>query len=270
MSVTTWGAGDYPLMAARLLPVAAAAVDRAEVRADDRVVDVATGTGNAALLAAERGAEVVGVDFEPSLLSVAEERCVDLGLRVRWEAADIATLPVPDGWATVALSVFGVMYAADHDAAARELARCAAPEARIVLASWAPGSFMPAMGRALSDFLPPPPSSTGAPSRWGDANALEELLAPARLRVVSSVTENLTMTFDDATDAADFLVRTAGHVMAERERLTAEGRWHDLLAAMEALAHDRGRHQSARWDIDFEYLLATAAADVPLVPLDPS
>jgi SAM-dependent methyltransferase len=256
--MTTWGVGEYPLMAARLLPVAVAAVDRAEVRAGDRVVDIATGTGNAALLAAERGAEVVGVDFEPSLLQVAEDRSADLGRRVRWEAADIATLPVPDGWATVAVSVFGVMYAADHAAAARELARCAAPQARIVLASWAPGSFMPAMGQALYEFLPPPASSTGPPSRWGDPNALEELLAPAGLRAVSSVTEKLTMTFEDATDAADFLVRTAGHIVAERERLTAEGHWRDLVAAMEALAHDRGRHQSARLDIDFEYLLATA------------
>ena len=230
MSATTWGVGEYPLMAARLHPVAVAAVDRAAVRAGDRVVDVAAGTGNAALLAAERGAEVVGVDFEPSLLRVAEERAVDLGLRVRWETADVTTLPVPDGWATVVVSVFGVMYAADHAAAARELARCVAPEARTVLASWVPGSFMPAMGQALSEFLPAPAPSTGPPSRWGDPDALAELLAPAGLRVVSSITENLTMTFEDAKHAADVLVRTAGHVVAERPRLTAEGRWHDLMA----------------------------------------
>ena len=261
MSATTWGAGEYPLMAARLLPVAVAAVDRAVVRAGDRFVDVAAGTGNAALLAAERGAEVVGVDFEPSLLRVAEERSVDLGLPVRWEAADVAALPIPDGWATVVVSVFGVMYAADHAAAARELARCAGPEARIVMASWVPGSFMPAMGQALSEFLPPPAPSTGPPSRWGEPDALEELLAPAGLRVVSSVIENLTMTFEHATEAADFLVRTAGHVIAERGRLTAEGRWRDLLAATEALAHDRGRHHADQLDIDFVYLLATAGRD---------
>jgi len=258
VSATTWGVGEYPLMAQRLLPVAVAAVDRGNVRADDRVIDVAAGTGNAALLAAERGAEVVGVDFEPSLLRVADERSVDLGLRVRWEAADLATLPVPDGWATVVVSVFGVMYAADHAVAACELARCAAPEARIVLASWAPGSFMPAVGQALSEFLASPPASTGPPSRWGDANAVEELLAPAGLRVVSSDIEKVTMTFADVVDAADFLVRTAGHVIAERERLTAEGRWPDLVAALEALVRDRGHEQAAGVDIDCVYLLTTA------------
>jgi SAM-dependent methyltransferase len=257
VSATTWGAGEYRLMAERLLSAAVAVVDRAEVRAADRVVDVATGTGNAALLAAERGAEVVGVDFEPALLTVAEQRSFDLGLRVRWEAADVATLPIPGGWATVVLSVFGVMYAADHAAAVCEMTRCAAPDGRVVLASWAPGSFMPAMGQALSEFLPPPPN-TGPPSRWGDPNALEELLAPAGLRVVSSGTENVTMTFADVPDAADFLVRTAGHVIAERERLTAEDRWRDLMAAMEELANDRGQHHATGVDINFVYLLAMA------------
>ena len=151
MSVTTWGAGDYPLMAEQLDRAAAAAVDLADVQRGDRVIDVATGTGNAALLAAARGAEVLGVDFEPGLLDVARRRGVDLGLHVRWEAADLAALPVPDEWATVVVSVFGVMYATDHEAAAREMARGTAPNGRVVLASWVPGSFMPAMGQALGN-----------------------------------------------------------------------------------------------------------------------
>jgi len=256
---TTWGAGEYPLMAVRLLPAAAAAVGRAEVQASDRVVDVATGTGNAALLAAGRGAEVVGVDSERSLLSVAEQRSLDSGLHVRWEAADVAALPVPRGWATVVLSVFGVMYAADHAVAARELARCAAPKARIVLASWVPGSFMPAMGQALSAFLPPPPPSTGPPSRWGDPTAVDALLDAVGLRTVSSLTESVTLTFADAGDAADFLIRTAGHVIAERERLTADGRWDPMVAAMQDLADDRGRHRAGHVDLDLAYLLVTAS-----------
>jgi ubiquinone/menaquinone biosynthesis C-methylase UbiE len=68
MTATTWGVGEYALMAERLHPVAVLAADRAGIRAGDRVVDVATGTGNAAIVAAQRGAEVVGVDFEPALL----------------------------------------------------------------------------------------------------------------------------------------------------------------------------------------------------------
>jgi hypothetical protein len=76
--------------------------------------------------------------------------------------------------------------------------------------------------------------------------------------VVSSIAENLTMTFDDAKDAADFLVRTAGHVIAERQRLTADGRWDDLIAVMKKLADDRGQHKTGRLDLDFAYLTVTA------------
>lgn len=109
-SVTTWGAGDYPLMARHLEPAARTVVEVAAIRPDDRVLDVATGTGNAALLAAERGGQVVGVDSEPALLEVAERRAAHAGHQVRWLTGDLGELPVPDGSADVVLSVFGVMY----------------------------------------------------------------------------------------------------------------------------------------------------------------
>jgi SAM-dependent methyltransferase len=254
--VTTWGLGEYPLMADRLRPAAIAAVDRAEVRSGERVVDVATGTGNAALVAAERGADVVGLDLEPALLALARDRSIGRGLTVRWETADATNLPVADGWADVVLSVFGVMYAIDHDAAARELARCAAPDARIVVASWSPGGFMPAMGSALSAFLPAPPASSGPPSRWGDPSALRELIAPFGLALVGMRDERLTLTFASPAEAVDLLVRTAGHVIAEREKLTVEGRWDDLLAAVHELVATRAAHADDRVRIDLDYLLA--------------
>lgn len=116
--MTTWGAGDYPLMARHLETAAGAAVEIAAVGSGDRVLDVATGTGNAALLAAEEGGQVVGADFEPALLEVAEQRATDSGLQVRWLTGDLASLPAPDESADVVLSVFGVMYAADQAAAA--------------------------------------------------------------------------------------------------------------------------------------------------------
>lgn len=152
---TTWGVGEYPLMARHLRPAAVAAVDAAAVLASERVVDVATGTGNVALVAAERGGQVIGVDFEPALLRVAEQRASDAGCDVRWLRGDLAALPVPDDWADVVLSVFGVMYAGDQAAAVGELARVAAPGARVVLASWVPGSVLPAMGQVLNGYLPP-------------------------------------------------------------------------------------------------------------------
>ena len=258
MSTTTWGAGAYPLMAERLGAAAEAVVDRAEVQPGERVVDIATGTGNAALLAAARGAEVVGVDFEATLLNIAGRRAAEAGLDVRWETADVATLPIPDHWADAVLSVFGVMYAADHDAAAREVARCAAPDARVVLAAWVPGSFMPAMGAALSTLLPPPPPSSGPPSRWGDPDALDALLTSASLRVTSNSIEELSMTFAGSGEATDFLVRTAGHVVSEQVRLTAADRWNDLLTTVQDLVEARSHRAGGQIRLDFEYLLSTA------------
>jgi SAM-dependent methyltransferase len=259
-AMTTWGAGEYRLMAERLRPVAAAAIQAAAVTASDRVVDVATGTGNAALFASESGAEVVGVDFEPALLDIAKSRAAESGARVRWEVADVTALPVADAWASVVVSVFGVMYAADHDAAAGELTRCVARDGRIVLASWIPGSFMPALGQALGAFLPPPPTGSGPPSRWGDASALDELFGPSGFHVAAHSTNTLTMAFDRATDATDFLIRTAGNVIAERDRLTEEGRWSELQVAVRQLVDDRSRASDDQCHIDFDYLLATVRA----------
>lgn len=259
-AMTTWGAGEYRLMAERLAPVAAAAVEAARVTATDRVLDVATGTGNAALVASARGAEVMGVDFEPALLDIAKARAAEAGADVRWEVADVTAIPVPDAWANVVVSVFGVMYAADHDAAVREITRCVARDGRVVLASWTPGSFMPAMGQAFGAFLPPPPAGGGPPSRWGDPSVLDTLFGPTGLHVEAHSTKTLTMTFTDAAEATDFLIRTAGNVIAERERLTDDGRWPDLRAAVQQLVVERGDESNEECRIGFDYLLATIRA----------
>jgi SAM-dependent methyltransferase len=258
--MTTWGAGEYQLMAERLSPVAVAAVQAAAVTATDRVVDVATGTGNAALVASELGAEVVGVDNESVLLDIARSRATESGASVRWEVAELTAIPVPDEWATVVVSVFGAMYAADHEAAARELTRCVARDGRIVLASWVAGSFMPAMGQALGEFLPPPPAGSGPPSRWGDPSMLDALFTPNGFQVTVHSTNALAMTFDNASAATDFLIRTAGNLIAERERLTEERRWAEVQTAVGQLVENRSQISNDQCRIDFEYLLATITA----------
>jgi SAM-dependent methyltransferase len=237
---TTWGAGDYPLMAQRLRGAAKRVVERARVAPGEHVLDVACGTGNAALLAAARGAEeVVGVDLEPALLDVARLRAEEVRAEIAWTLGDATALPVAGGFDAV-LSVFGVMYASDQEAAARELARaCALDGGRVVLAAWVPGSFMPALGAAVAPFLPPPPPGAAPPSRWGDEEAVAALLGGAGLDVVHAERESLVLSAPDRMNAVAFLIKTAGDVLAERPRLEREGRWGALLAAVSGLVNER-------------------------------
>ena len=111
---TTSGAGEYALMARALEPASALVIEAVDVAVGDRVIDVATGTGNAAVLAATRGARVTGVDVEPALLEVASNRACAAGLDISWVEGDAEALPVADGEADAVVSVFGAMYAADQ------------------------------------------------------------------------------------------------------------------------------------------------------------
>ena len=116
-----WGAGRYEETAAELAPVADVVVGRSGAGVGDDVVDVACGTGNAALVAAARGARVVGTDGAPRLLAVAHERAAALGLEVEWREGDLLELPVASGAADTVVSVFGVVFARDPGAALREM-----------------------------------------------------------------------------------------------------------------------------------------------------
>ncbi|MBM0231104.1 methyltransferase domain-containing protein [Micromonospora sp. STR1_7] len=255
---TTWGVGDYPAMARLLMPAAEAVVAAAGVRPDDRVLDLATGTGNAAVLAAQSGARTIGVDLEPTLLALARRRAADAGLTADWRVGDVIRLPVPDDSADVVLSVFGVMYASDHDAAARELSRVVAPSGRVALAAWTPGDFLPAMGQVLAAYLPPPPAGSVPPSRWGDRDSVGRLLEAAGLRVTSAVPQRLHLSFADGDAATSLLIDTAGHIVAERNRLVAQGRWQAMRADLRSFVDDRGVTDGDHFRLELEYLMVTA------------
>jgi SAM-dependent methyltransferase len=175
-----WGAGHYERTAAQLMPAAHVVVDQARPAQGERVVDVGCGTGNAALLAAERGATVTGVDPAPRLLEVARERAAAKGLDAAFEPGDAAGLPVPDGGADLVLSVFGVIFAPDPSAAAAELARVTAPGGRIVFSAWIPEGAMSEAVRASREMVTRAlgASPTGPPFAWHEPAALRDLLGP--------------------------------------------------------------------------------------------
>lgn len=175
-----WGLGHYESTAEMLLPASAVVVERADVKAGDRVVDVGCGTGNAALLAAATGAQVTGVDPAARLLEVARERATAAGLEATFVEGVADRMPLADASADVLLSVFAVIFAPDAVAAAAEMARVTSPSGRIVLSAWLPegaihncvGIFQKAIAEAIG--MPQGPPSFA----WHDPAALGDLLNP--------------------------------------------------------------------------------------------
>jgi SAM-dependent methyltransferase len=177
-----WGAGTYETTAAELEPVARVVVERAGISAGQDVVDAACGTGNAALLAAARGARVIGVDGAPRLLEVARERAREENVVLEFREGDLLALPVDDAAADVVLSVFGVIFAADAAQALREIARILRPGGRALLTAWIPAgpidAMLTAMGRIIGRVTTAPPPKRTA---WADPHVVAALAGEAGL-----------------------------------------------------------------------------------------
>ena len=178
-----WDIGHYEQMAMELGPVAEHVVSLAHLQRGERVVDLATGTGNAALLAARAGAFVTGVDTAPRLIDVARSRAVGEGVDASFVVADMQALPFDDGSFDVALSVFGLIFAADASRAFDEMIRVLRPAGRALFSAWVPAGAIDAMvatfGRALV-------AATGRrPPRfaWHDADAVGGLAVRHRAGV---------------------------------------------------------------------------------------
>jgi SAM-dependent methyltransferase len=170
-----WAGGDYATVASRIVPIAENLADAADLRAGATVLDVATGSGNAALAAARCGCDVTGVDYVPELLERGRQRAAAESLDVRFEDGDAEALPFPDAAFDAVLSVVGVMFAPDQERAAGELLRVCRPGGTIALANWAPDSFIGAMFRTMSKHVPPPPG-VKPPGLWGTEDRIRELL----------------------------------------------------------------------------------------------
>jgi len=173
----TWASGDYSAIGTRLVPVAEQLCEAVDLRAGERVLDVATGNGNAALAAARRFGSVVGVDYVPSLLDRARRRASADGLEVDFRAGDAEALPFDDASFDVALSTCGAMFAPDQEQTARELLRVVRPGGRIGMVNWTPDSYVGELFRAIGRYLPPP-AGLRPPVEWGDADRLAELFGP--------------------------------------------------------------------------------------------
>jgi ubiquinone/menaquinone biosynthesis C-methylase UbiE len=174
-----WGNGPYERITDTIRDIHRLVVDRLDPAPGTRWLDAACGTGAVALLAADRGADVVGLDFAPVLVETARALAAERGAGVAFEVGDCEDMPLPDESFDAVSSTCGVMFAPDHGAVARELARVTRPGGRIGLASWTPEGGLGQMFRMMAPFAPPPPEGAGSPFDWGREEHVEELLGDA-------------------------------------------------------------------------------------------
>jgi SAM-dependent methyltransferase len=251
----TWASGDYSAIAARIVLIAERLVESAGLCAGDAVLDVATGTGNAAIAAARCGCEVTGVDYVEALLERGRERAAAEGFSVTFTEGDAEQLPYPDDSFDAVLSCVGVMFTPDHEQAAAELVRVCRPGGKIALANWTPAGFVGAMFRTVAAHVPPP-AGLRPPGLWGTQEHLEQLFGP--------VVDELTLTprefvfrFRSPTEFVEIFRSYYGPVRKAFDALDEKGR--DRLAiALAALADRHDREPGSSIALPAEYVEAIA------------
>jgi SAM-dependent methyltransferase len=169
-----WSSGDFSVVAARIVLTAEHLCDTADLHAGWHVLDVATGSGNAAIAAARLGCTAVGIDYVPALLERGRQRAAAEGLPATFLEGDAEALPFPDDTFDAVVTVFGAMFAPDHRRAAAELLRVSRPGGTVALAAWTPDGFIGEFFRTVAAHVPPP-SGVPSPMRWGTERHLRDL-----------------------------------------------------------------------------------------------
>ncbi|HSI93316.1 MAG TPA: class I SAM-dependent methyltransferase [Jiangellaceae bacterium] len=254
-----WALGDYPAVAAEVVPsLGAILVEACGVGPGDRVLDVAAGTGNAAIPAALAGARVVASDLAPGLLETGQALAAERGAELQWQEADAEALPYADGEFDTVLSCIGAMFAPHHQAAADELLRVCRPGGTIGLLSWTPEGFIGQLFATMKPYVPPPPAGVQPPPLWGDEDHVRGLLGE---RVTDVATRRQTVTVDlfDRPEAfRDYFKANYGPTIAAYRGIAADA---DRVAALDRDLAELARrfdHGTAGTVMEWEYLLLTA------------
>ncbi len=224
----------------------------------DRVLDVAAGSGNAAIPAALAGASVVASDLTPELMEVGQALAAQRGARVEWQQADAEALPYADGEFDTVLSSLGVMFAPHHQASARELLRVCRPGGTIGLVNWTPEGFVGEMFAAMKPYAPPPPPGAQPPPLWGSEDYVRELFGDSVTDVVARRQMVRVERFAQPEEFRDYFKTNYGPTVATYRAIAGDP---ERVAALDrdlaelARRHDHGEGRTA---MDWEYLLFTA------------
>ncbi len=252
-----WASGDYPSMVETfLLPLGPRLVEACGIGPGMRVLDIAAGTGNASIPAAEAGADVTASDLTPELLAAGRARAESEGVELEWVEADAENLPFEDESFDVVMSSIGAMFAPHHQEVADEMARVCRPGGTVGMLNWTPEGMIGALFRTMGPFAPPPPPGAQPPPLWGGEEHLKELFGD-RVAWRTLERDHLQITaFRQATDYGEHFKQRYGPTIVALANARKSGREAEFQEALERFCHEwnRGTEDQARFEK--EYLLA--------------
>jgi SAM-dependent methyltransferase len=251
-----WATGDYDAMMLQegLYEVGARIVRLVGVRAGEEVLDIACGTGNAAIPAAQTGARVTGVDLTPEMLDVGRRRADAAGVEIEWVEGDAEDLPFDDQRFDVVLSTFGCMFAPRHEVVADEIGRVLRPGGRMGLVTWTPEGAIGDFFRTVGAHLPPPPGFVDPPLSWGDERYVRELFEGTGI-ALELARETWDIAHDSIDAAVDCYTTKFGPVVQARVLAEADGRWPKLRDDLTRLFERHNTSGGTRVAFPAEYLV---------------
>jgi SAM-dependent methyltransferase len=257
-----WAFGNYASVADEVIPtLGATLVEASGVQPGQKMLDVAAGSGNAAIPAARLGADVVAADLTPELLERGKAAAEGAGVKLEWREADVEAMPFDDDSFDVTMSCVGVMFAPHHQASADELVRVTRPGGTIGLANWTPEGFIGQMFATMKPYVAPPPPGASPPPLWGKEEHVRELFGD---RVEDVVAERRLLRIDrfgSPEEFRDFFKAYYGPTIAAYKQIADQP---DKVASLDAELAELSRRAFAATEgtpdagtMQWEYLLLT-------------
>jgi len=252
-----WASGDYPSMVETfLLPLGPTLVEACGVEAGMRVLDVAAGTGNASIPAAETGANVTASDLTPELFDAGRRRAEAEGVELEWVEADAENLPFEDESYDVVMSSIGAMFAPRHQEVADELVRVCRRGGTIGILNWTPEGMVGALFRTIGPFAPPPPPGAQPAPLWGGEEHVKELFGDrVDLRTLERQALEIT-SFDHPRDYGEHFKERYGPTIVAQTNARNDGREAEFNQAVDQFCDQWNLGSARHARFEQEYLLA--------------